>query len=86
MDIGDGPICQSCGMPMDSQELYGTDAQGAANEEYCTYCYQDGAFTSPDLTVDEMIARIAQATGKPLTAEDIAKSKAYLSSLRRWRT
>jgi hypothetical protein len=71
---------------MDSHELYGTDAQGAADEEYCTYCFQDGAFTSPDLTLDEMIAKIVQVTGKPLTAEEKANSRTYLSTLKRWKT
>ncbi len=37
-------ICQSCGMPMESAELYGTDADGSINADYCKYCYTDGEF------------------------------------------
>lgn len=37
--------CQSCGMPMNG-EAYGTEADGKTSEDYCSYCYQGGAFTS----------------------------------------
>ena len=36
-------FCQSCGMPM-TTEIYGTNADGTLNEDYCMYCYKDGAF------------------------------------------
>ena len=32
------PICQSCGMPMQSPEQYGRHADGSTNTEYCIYC------------------------------------------------
>ena len=37
-------FCQSCGMPV-TEELLGTEANGEKNSDYCTYCYQKGAFT-----------------------------------------
>ena len=47
--------CQSCGMPMKSDpEKGGTNSDGSKNEMYCSYCYQNGSFTQPDITVDEM--------------------------------
>ena len=34
-------FCQCCGMPMgDTDELYGTNADGSKNEEYCKYCFE----------------------------------------------
>ena len=48
-------ICQSCGMPMNSKEVIGTNNDGTANTEYCTYCYQKGSFTSPNVTMEEEI-------------------------------
>lgn len=39
-------FCQSCGMPV-TEELLGTEANGEKNPDYCTYCYQKGAFTFP---------------------------------------
>ena len=45
--------CQSCGMPMKSDlQGGGTNADGSINELYCSYCYQNGAFTF-DGTVKE---------------------------------
>jgi ethanolamine utilization protein EutP (predicted NTPase) len=37
----------------------GTEMDGTTKSiEYCSQCYKDGMFTEPDLTVDEMIARV----------------------------
>lgn len=47
-------FCQSCAMPMDSSEIYGTNADGSKNDEYCIYCFKDGEFTS-DMSMDEMM-------------------------------
>ena len=49
--------CQSCGMPM-KKDLNGggLNADGSRNEKYCSYCYQQGAFTQPDFTALEMQA------------------------------
>lgn len=46
--------CQSCGMPLVKAEDFGTHADGGKNEDYCTYCYQNGAFTG-NQTMEEMI-------------------------------
>ena len=35
-------FCQSCGMPL-TEEILGTNADGIKNEDYCIYCYKDGA-------------------------------------------
>lgn len=43
-------FCQSCGMPMKKDPGNGgTNADGTKNAEYCSYCYQNGAFTSPEI-------------------------------------
>ncbi|MFN2502314.1 MAG: zinc ribbon domain-containing protein [Pyrinomonadaceae bacterium] len=48
--------CQSCGMPIEGPaENRGTEADGSASSEYCKFCYQNGAFTAPDQTVDGMV-------------------------------
>jgi len=48
--------CQSCGMPVsDEFANFGTMADGSKNPEYCTFCFQNGAFTNPGQTVDEMV-------------------------------
>lgn len=65
-------FCQSCGMPLQNEADYGTEAGGARSEEYCTYCYQNGGFTA-DCTMDEMIdfcIRFEQQQKPGLDAED----------------
>ena len=44
-------------MPLEgaSVENLGTEADGSPASEYCQFCYQNGAFTKPDQTVDEMV-------------------------------
>ncbi|GAB6097011.1 zinc ribbon domain-containing protein [Desulfatiferula olefinivorans] len=43
-------MCQSCGMPMKKDpKLGGTNADGSRNPEYCSYCYENGSFTSPEI-------------------------------------
>jgi hypothetical protein len=38
-------MCQSCGMPMSKDPEGGsTNADGTKNHNYCSYCYQNGAF------------------------------------------
>ena len=50
----DGLFCQSCGMPLDKEELFGTDKNNAQNNDYCVYCYKAGDFTQ-DVSMEEMI-------------------------------
>ena len=47
-------LCQSCAMPLENAEDFGTNAEGSKNEEYCKYCFVNGAFNG-DCTMDEMI-------------------------------
>lgn len=47
--------CQSCGMPL-AEGYYGTLIDGiSSNDEYCKFCYQNGSFTRPDLTLEDMM-------------------------------
>jgi hypothetical protein len=47
-------ICQSCSMPLEKTEDHGTNADGTLNNEYCVYCFKDGAFTK-EMTLEEAI-------------------------------
>lgn len=40
----DEKICQSCGMPITSDEQLGTNKDGSINNDYCKYCYENGEF------------------------------------------
>lgn len=45
-------FCQSCGMPLQKEEDYGSNDGGSKNTDYCTYCYQKGNFTELDITLE----------------------------------
>ncbi|MCL2858798.1 MAG: zinc ribbon domain-containing protein [Streptococcaceae bacterium] len=57
-------FCQSCGMPLEKAEDYGTEKDGSASTEYCHYCYQNGEWTQPDITLEETIAKGHEAIDK----------------------
>jgi len=52
-----GPFCQSCAMPLHKPEDFGTEANGIHTNDYCAYCYVNGAFTLPNATMEEMRER-----------------------------
>ena len=77
-------------MPL-TKEILGTNADGSKNEDYCIYCYKDGAFTG-DFTMEEMaeycsmyVGEYNKNTGKNLTAceykQELLK---YFPTLKRW--
>jgi transcriptional regulator with XRE-family HTH domain len=41
-------ICQCCGMPLED-DLIGRNQDGTLNEDYCKWCYADGAYTYSDM-------------------------------------
>lgn len=47
-------FCQSCSMPLDDGSMRGTEKDGSPSDDYCKYCYQNGAFTAPGMSLDEM--------------------------------
>ncbi len=81
------PVCQSCGLPLESRELFGTDASGARVADYCVYCYHQGAFTEPAISRDEMIERVADHLMKMehfrhFQARELAEGR--VPKLKRW--
>lgn len=85
-------FCQSCGMPMHTADQFGTNEDGSANEDYCCYCYKDGAFVQ-DCTMDGMIEHCMMyldefngACETKLSKEDaIAEMKKLFPTLKRWK-
>lgn len=48
-------FCQSCGMPLKKDPHGGgTKKDGSKSKEYCSFCYQNGIFTAPDITAEQM--------------------------------
>jgi len=47
--------CQSCGMPLKKDPNGGsTNTDGSINHMYCSRCYENGKFTRPDFTAEQM--------------------------------
>ena len=80
-------FCQSCGMPL-TNEIFGTNADGSPNEDYCVYCYKDGKFEQ-DMTMEQMIDHCAQFTddsGQNLTVEQMKEQmRQFFPHLKRWK-
>lgn len=54
-----GPVCQSCGMPLSRDaQRGGTNVDGSITTEYCSHCYQNGRFTEPTLTLEQMVTKV----------------------------
>jgi len=52
-----GPFCQSCSMPLDRPDDFGSDEAGYRINDYCRHCFVHGAFTEPTLTMEQMLER-----------------------------
>ena len=81
-------MCQSCGMPMgETDEMYGTEADGRKSEDYCEHCFRDGQFTS-DLSMDKMIEISIPhvISALPQMTEDAARGmmRELYPTLKRW--
>ncbi|MDU0347700.1 zinc ribbon domain-containing protein [Actinomyces sp. MRS3W] len=82
-----GPHCQSCGMPIPNEEQHGTEADGDRSEDYCAWCYEDGAFVGPE-TLEDLIEHSApyMSEGVHITEDEaISYMSAVLPQLRRWK-
>jgi radical SAM superfamily enzyme len=80
-------FCQSCSMPLDKPELLGTEKDGTKSKEYCSYCYQNGAFTTPNIKLDEMQAMVKQQMVKmKMNNSVIDMAVSTIPNLKRWKT
>ena len=82
-------FCQCCGMPMgDTEELYGTNADGTKNDVYCKYCFEKGRFTFTG-TMEEMIQACApnMAAANPGMSQEEARAAMlqWFPTLKRWK-
>ncbi len=87
--MDDKQRCQSCGMPLSEAFMnFGTNEDGSSSDQFCTFCFQNGKFTNPAQTLDEMIkSSIENMTGElgmPLEkATELANT--VIPPLGRWR-
>jgi len=79
-------ICQSCGMPITSEDQLGTNLDGSINEDYCKYCYENGDFID-DVSMEEyieMCSKYGEQAG--MTNEEMKEYCTKLfPTLKRWK-
>ena len=85
----DKKFVQSCGMPMEKTEDFGTNNDGGRNEEYCRYCYKEGKFTD-DMTMEDMIQfnlKFNEENGNPFGTQEEARKmmESWFPTLKRWK-
>lgn len=80
-------VCQSCSMPIDRDEIIGTNADGSKNNDYCIYCYKGGKFTDNLSTLEEYTEfslQFAEQVG--MTKEEMREHcNKVLPTLKRWK-
>ncbi|MDD2379374.1 MULTISPECIES: zinc ribbon domain-containing protein [Aminobacterium] len=68
--------------------LLGSERNGSLSHNYCIYCYRNGAFEQPGITIDEMIEKcilfmVAEGFDKEEARQMLSE---FLLGLRRWRS
>lgn len=80
-----GLLCQSCTMPIDNVYNRGSEKDGTKSTLYCRYCYVNGAFTNPGLTLEQMRnVIVTQMLKNHIPGYKINQSVQMLPHLRRW--
>lgn len=79
-------ICQCCGMPMNEDGVLSREADGSYNEDYCKWCYADGAFAyaSKASLLDFLVGHMPNPENLS-DGERRAQFDDYLSQLKRWK-
>lgn len=81
-------FCQSCGMPMNTEEDRGTEKNQSKSDDYCVYCYQNGEFTSK-ATMEEMIETCIPFSLENGVYPDAESARngmmSYFPTMKRWK-
>jgi len=80
--------CQSCGLPFNEEHAhFFTKEADGTDSIYCTFCYKDGKFTDPDITMDEMIEiQLPILVGRLGTETEVREQLGgFLPTLKRWK-
>ncbi len=79
-------ICQCCGMPLNEDSLISREKDGSFNEDYCKWCYADGAFVYPskENLIDFLVAHMPNPENEK-EEDRRAQFDGYLSQLKHWK-
>jgi hypothetical protein len=88
-DAASETFCQSCAMPLERPEDFGTAGDGTRAAEYCRFCYRNGAFLQPQASqegmIDKCVSVMVQQHIMP-EAQARALMTTVIPTLKRWRT
>jgi radical SAM superfamily enzyme len=74
-------------MPLDKPEMLGTEKDGSKSKEYCTYCYQNGGFVNPGMTLADMRKIVKEKMEElKIDTKIINIALTTLPNLNRWKT
>jgi hypothetical protein len=87
--------CGSCGMPLgefmaDGNKLYnyGFEKDGSRNPEYCIFCYSDGGFKEPFITMQKIMERSVENMIYELhipSEKAVETAQRIIPHLKRWK-
>ena len=79
-------ICQSCGMPVVSDEQLGTEKDSSISNDYCKYCYADGEFIDK-VSMEEYIEMCSEFGEQAGMSNDEMKALCtkLFPTLKRWK-
>ena len=81
--------CQSCGMPLLTKkagDCRGTEVDGSKSEKWCSLCYRNGEFVTPNMSIDEMALIVDDALKQEKVWFPLRfLAKRQLPKLERWR-
>lgn len=85
--VDDVVRCQSCGRVLNI-DVFGSNASGSMNFDYCKHCFQKGGFLEPDTTLPQMVELTAEHLAHEMdidTPEAVVFASQLLPTLKRWR-
>ena len=74
-------------MPLSKPEDFGTDRGGYRQNDYCSYCFRDGEFVTPDMSMQDMIdLSVSMMIKEGVMPEPKARATmaAVMPHLKRW--
>lgn len=79
-------FCQCCGMPLSEDGFISREKDGSFNEDYCKWCYSEGAFAYPtkESLIDFLTVHFPDPEGRP-EEERRKMYDALLSELKHWK-
>ena len=78
-------VCQCCGMPLEDDALLSREADGAINEDYCQWCYNQGQFAYSSM--EELTSFLVEHMSNENWPKEQARAyfEAQLPQLGHWR-